>query len=573
MKAAFILVLFAFTVSVACHAKRLEPNATREKMGGNAVRVAYDEGKSGKEALTMKEIDDSKANKTSNMKKVAILEKDQTQQPSNRASSDHETRTKVVNDGKKKIVALKNDLNSESSKGKQSSSKENLNKKNSIAGPKGRVNRVLIGKQDFSPEKVTSIGDIDGNGFDDFIVASPKENSNCGAVRLYLMNKNDQVKLERHVVPGKWGFFHRPLSEGDMFGSSVLPIGDVNKDGVDDVAIGAPGDKESGTAKGAVYILLMKHDGSVRHTKKLSAASDLSLGSQLKPGEGFGANLTRISDINGDEIPEVSVGSLDGSSTLVFLSEEGDAHASVKFHGKSSVQDLLAVVQHSNVVDGIAVKKYLNFVARAPSDTCYFTDTHCQCETTGKSTARCLNAVETLKDGRTKCEERDCRPSFKCSCGGDRLCTRSSVKKEIFKAHESAGGKLFYCSNAQVQNEEVKVIPGASVSDFESSSERQDIGVWSDTMCACSPASSLGKGPGTCVDFDHNIAGGKALCNVRQCEESNEMLCDITGKSVCSREYVSKEKYTDDGEAGGFHTCHLEKEEVEVTKCEEKCPA
>lgn len=51
------------------------------------------------------------------------------------------------------------------------------------------------------------------------------------------------------------------------------------------------------------------------------------------------------------------------------------------------------------------------------------------------------------------------------------------------------------------------------------------------------------------------------------------MLRDITGSSVSSRVYKSKEKYKDDGEAGGFLNCHIEKEQVEVAKCEEKCPA
>lgn len=261
----------------------------------------------------------------------------------------------------KKIVALKNDLKSESSNG-------TAIKKTLIAVPNGHLSRVLIGKQDFSPERVTSIEGIDVNGFDDFIVSSPKESSDCGAVKLYLMSKNDQVKSERHAVRGKI-FFRRSLSEEDTFGSSVLPIGDAKKDVMDDVATGTPGDKESGTAKGAVYILLMKMEGSVQHTQKLSAAPNLSLSHQLKPGEGFGANLNRIADINGDEVSEVSVGSLDCSSTLLFLSEEGDAHESVKFHGKSSIQDLIAVVQPSNLAGETAVTKDLSFVARTASDT------------------------------------------------------------------------------------------------------------------------------------------------------------------------------------------------------------
>lgn len=436
---------------------------------------------------------------------------------------------------------------------------------------------IQIGSNTFPAERVTIIGDIDANGYKDYVVGSPKEKSNCGAVRVYLMKTNNKIKAERHVIPGKWGFFHKSLTKGDMFGSSVLPIGDVNRDGVDDIAIGAPGDKESGTAKGAVYILLMKKDGSVKHTQKISATSDLSLGRQLQPDEGFGANLTRIADINGDEVPEVSVGSIDGSSTLLFLSKEGTAHASIKFHGQTSITDLISAVRPSRSSGTKVGGKGLNFSARAVSDTCYFTDTHCQCETTGKSTAKCLDVVETLKDSRMKCEERDCKPSFKCSCGGESLCTRASVQKNVYKADESAGGNLFYCSMKKIQNEDVKLMPGASVPEAAASGS-SNVGVWSDTKCACSPKASLGKGPGVCAEFEHKT-GNQSFCNVRQCAESTDMQCDIVGKSICSRAFESKEKYASDGEsdgshgeADGFHKCHLAKEQVEVAKCIEKCP-
>lgn len=436
---------------------------------------------------------------------------------------------------------------------------------------------VQIGSNTFPAERVTVIGDIDANGYKDYVVGSPKENSNCGAVRVYLMKTNNKIKAERHVIPGKWGFFHKSLTKGDMFGSSVLPIGDVNRDGVDDIAIGAPGDKESGTAKGAVYILLMKKDGSVQHTQKLSATSDLSLGRQLQPNEGFGANLTRIADINGDEVPEVSVGSIDGSSTLLFLSKEGTAHASIKFHGQSSITDLVSAVRPSRSSGTKVGGKGLNFSARAASDTCFFTDTHCQCETTGKASAKCLDVVETLKDGRMKCEERDCKPSFKCSCGGESLCTRASVQKDVYKAYAGAGGNFFYCNTKKIQNEDVKLMPGAPVPEAAAAGS-SNVGVWSDTKCACSPKASLGKGPGVCAEFEHKT-GDQSFCNVRQCAESMDMQCDIGGKSICSRAFESKEKFVSDsesdgskGEAGGFHKCHLSNEQVEVAKCIEKCP-
>lgn len=79
-------------------------------------------------------------------------------------------------------------------------------------------------------------------------------------------------------ISAVFGNFFAPLIVGDEFGCSVANIGDLDKDGVPDLAVGACGDDDvkygegvkSGAA-GAVYILFMKWDGTVKTYKKISA--------------------------------------------------------------------------------------------------------------------------------------------------------------------------------------------------------------------------------------------------------------------------------------------------------------
>ena len=47
------------------------------------------------------------------------------------------------------------------------------------------------------------------------------------------------------------------LDDDDIFGTSVVNIGDLNGDGVNDLAVGADGDDAGGINRGAVHILYM----------------------------------------------------------------------------------------------------------------------------------------------------------------------------------------------------------------------------------------------------------------------------------------------------------------------------
>jgi|GEM_PF-4089127 len=64
------------------------------------------------------------------------------------------------------------------------------------------------------------------------------------------------------------GNFIGVLDDSDIFGSSVAALGDLDGDGVSDLAAGAQFDDDGGSARGAVWVLFLNDDGTVKSHQK-----------------------------------------------------------------------------------------------------------------------------------------------------------------------------------------------------------------------------------------------------------------------------------------------------------------
>jgi len=165
---------------------------------------------------------------------------------------------------------------------------------------------------------VANLGDLDGDGVIDLAVGTANDgDENCctspgGAIWIVLMKTDGTVKAAQKITEGVGGFFASPngLAVNDQFGASVAGLGDLDEDGVEDVAVGTPGDFQGG-GQGAFYVLFLNSDGTVKAETKVN-----QIMGGWDPVDGFlefgavmGRAITTIGgDLDGDGITDLAVG-------------------------------------------------------------------------------------------------------------------------------------------------------------------------------------------------------------------------------------------------------------------------
>lgn len=97
------------------------------------------------------------------------------------------------------------------------------------------------------------------------------------------------------------------------FGLSLASLGDMNLDGYDDFAVGAPYDGPSG--KGAVYIFYGAQNGPLAKASQIIYAEDVAGNNYLNT---FGFSLSGGIDLDGNQYPDMVVGAYDSHTAFVF---------------------------------------------------------------------------------------------------------------------------------------------------------------------------------------------------------------------------------------------------------------
>lgn len=154
---------------------------------------------------------------------------------------------------------------------------------------------------------LTQIWDVDTNGVKDIIAGAPFENSYKGNLYLILLEKDFSIKSVKKLENQE---LSNTLHTDDRFGLSLINVGDINGDGIDDIASGAPQVDDGYYNSGAIFILFLDKDANISEYTKISATQGGITG---LTSNAFMSSSSYLGDINGDGIGDIVVAAQSGN--------------------------------------------------------------------------------------------------------------------------------------------------------------------------------------------------------------------------------------------------------------------
>lgn len=256
----------------------------------------------------------------------------------------------------------------------------------------GEIGFIVLGTntEDRSGKFVGAAGDFNHDGIDDFMIGAPNKTQNAKAevgeaYLIYGRSAGFPAAISLSDINGNNGFVFKGSNIQDLTGSAVTGIGDLNHDGIADIAISAPGKGPFGSPTdypGEVYVLFGGNFDGVRELNEQSLDGNNGFVARgirggVVPievdeaiwGDLAGTSVDGAGDFNDDGIDDLLIGA---SHTIINPQRKGVGQIYVIYGTTApfSQRFNLADIDGDNGfrIDGIGTTDYFGVYSRKAGD-------------------------------------------------------------------------------------------------------------------------------------------------------------------------------------------------------------
>ncbi len=174
---------------------------------------------------------------------------------------------------------------------------------------------------------VSNLGDVNGDGIDDFIIGTDDPDSYAGESYVIFGSDTDfPTNFNLSDLDGNNGFILNGIDVLDLSGQSVSGAGDINGDGIDDLIVGASqGDPNNNSNAGESYVIFGSDDPfpAALNLSDLNGSNGFTIFGG-NTGDNLGISVSDAGDVNGDGIDDLIVGASQGDPN-------GDGEAGISY--------------------------------------------------------------------------------------------------------------------------------------------------------------------------------------------------------------------------------------------------
>ena len=156
---------------------------------------------------------------------------------------------------------------------------------------RGTTNGPSLTASDKYGGAIANIGDLDGDGVQDIAVASKNDAGDSGEIHIHYMNTDGSLKStvvlnDNHIS-----------QLATTVALALEGLGDIDGDGVGDMAVGLKNSDVTGTDRGGVLLVYLNSNGSAKSIVEFNDSS--SNGPTLAGGDLFGSSIANMGDLDG----------------------------------------------------------------------------------------------------------------------------------------------------------------------------------------------------------------------------------------------------------------------------------